>query len=184
MNAYCLVSRSEAEKCCGTFCTHQIPYNVLTENISITLFTAFGDVLNHLTAELTAANLTRIFPVCAQHLPVHNAVLSTHMHVMSAKVILNLIEIEVQKDIHQNAAYILTMLLEACVDKLDSHVSVQAERISKATNDKEAASEFVDFPAIEKSRPLVKPGYATEKLEDHVGGMSVFSFQCSFAHLQ
>lgn len=97
------------------------------------------------------------------------------MHVMSAKVILNLIEIEVQKDIHQNAARILTMLLEACVDKVDSLVSVQAERISKAAKDKDAASEFVDFAAIEKSRPLVNPCYATEKPEDHVGGVSVFS---------
>ncbi|KAI0832419.1 atypical/PIKK/TRRAP protein kinase [Trametes gibbosa] len=137
------------------------------EMLRITLFTAVADLLHHLRAELTPANLTRIFTVYVQHL--HNPYLSTHMHVMSAKVILHLVEIEVAKDTHQNAARILTMLLEACVDKVDSLVSVQAERLSKAAKEKDGASEFQDFAAIEKSRPLVNPCYATEKPEDHVG---------------
>ncbi|KAI0352960.1 atypical/PIKK/TRRAP protein kinase [Trametes cingulata] len=136
------------------------------EILRITLYTAVADLLHHLRAELTPTNLTRIFTVYVQHL--HNPFLSTHMHVMSAKVILHLIEVEVAKDTHQSAARTLTMLLEACVDKVDSLVSVQAERLSKVAKEKDA-SEFKDFAAIEKSRPLVNPCYATEKPEDHVG---------------
>ncbi|KAI0638186.1 atypical/PIKK/TRRAP protein kinase [Trametes polyzona] len=137
------------------------------EMLRIPLFTAVADLLHHLRAELSPANLNRIFTVYVQHL--HNPFLSTHMHVMSAKVILHLVEIEVVKDTHANAARILGMLLEACVDKVDSLVSVQGERLSKAAKDKEGASEFKDYSAIEKSRPLVNLCYATEKPEDHVG---------------
>ncbi|KAI0650812.1 atypical/PIKK/TRRAP protein kinase [Trametes meyenii] len=137
------------------------------EMLRITLFTAIADLLHHLRAELTPTNLTHIFTVYVQHL--HNPFLTTHMHVVSAKVILNLVEVEVAKDTHPNAARTLMMLLEACVDKVDSLVSVQAERLSKAAKEKDAASEFKDFATIEKSRPLVSPCYATEKPEDHVG---------------
>ncbi|KAI9063246.1 atypical/PIKK/TRRAP protein kinase [Trametes sanguinea] len=139
------------------------------EILRIPLFTAVADLLHHARTDLTPANLTRIFTVYVQHL--HNPFLSTHMHVISAKVLLHLVEIEVAKDTHQNAARTLSMLLEACVDKVDSLVSVQVERLSKAAKEKEkdAASEFKDFALIEKSRPLVNPCYATEKPEDHVG---------------
>ena len=137
---------------------------------SIPLFTAVADLLHHLKLELTPANLTRVLTVYVQHM--HNPYLSTHMHVMSAKMILHLVELEVVKDTHQNATRNLMMLLEACVDKVDSLVSVQAERLSKAPKEKDAASEFKDFATIERSRPLVNPCYATEKPEDHVGGAS------------
>ncbi|KAI0335467.1 atypical/PIKK/TRRAP protein kinase [Cubamyces sp. BRFM 1775] len=139
------------------------------EILRIPLFTAIADLLHHLRAELTPANLTRVLTVYVGHL--HNPFLSTHMHVMSAKMILHLVEVEVVRDTHQNAARNLMMLLEACVDKVDSLVSVQAERLSKVAKEKEkdAGSEFKDFAAIERSRPLVNPCYATEKPEDHVG---------------
>ncbi|KAI9001012.1 atypical/PIKK/TRRAP protein kinase [Trametes punicea] len=137
------------------------------EILRIPLFTAVADLLHHLRYELSPANLTRILTVYVQHL--HNPFLSTHMHVISAKVLLPLVESAVAKDTHQNAARTLTMLLEACVDKVDSLVSVQVERLNRAAKEKDAPSEFKDFAVIEKSRPLVNPCYATEKPEDHVG---------------
>lgn len=82
----------------------------------------------------------------------------------------SLIESEVAKDSHQNAARILNTLLEACVDKVDSLVSVQVERLNKIAKEKETENDFTDFSVIEKSRSLLGPCYATERVEDCMGG--------------
>ena len=42
-------------------------------------------------------------------------------------MIFNMVEVEISKDTHQNAAKVLNTLLEAGVDKVDSLVSVQVE---------------------------------------------------------
>lgn len=157
-----MVERSSGTSFRNITCKH------IDKCVSGTLFTAVADLLHHLRSDLSPANLSRIFTVYVQLL--HNPYLSTNMHLMCAKVILHLIEIEVGKDSHANAARVLTMLLEACVDKVDSLVSVQGERLSKTMKDKDAASEFKDFVLIEKSRPLVNLCYASEKPEEHVIG--------------
>ncbi|KAH9943440.1 atypical/PIKK/TRRAP protein kinase [Epithele typhae] len=132
-----------------------------------TLFSAVADLLHHLRAELTPANLSKVFAVYVRHL--HNPFLSTHTHLLSAKLIFNLVEVEVNKDSHQNAAQVLNALLEAGVDKVDSLVSVQVEKIARGTKDKDVENDFNDFAIIEKSRPLLGPCYATEKTEDNMG---------------
>ena len=133
-----------------------------------TLLGAVADLLHHLRADLTPANISRVFAVYVRHL--HNPFLSTHTHVLSAKIIFNLLEVEIGKDSHQNAARILNTLLEACVDKVDSLVSVQVERIARLAKDKDTENEFNDFALIEKSRPLLGPCYATERPEESIGG--------------
>ena len=128
-----------------------------------------ADLLHHLRADLTPAQIQQIFSVYMQHL--HNPFLSSHAHLLSAKMIFNLIDGEITKDTHQNAARVLTTLLEASVDKVDSLVSVQVEKLSRVAKDKEGVeNDFQDFALIEKSRPLLGPCYATEKPEDNMGG--------------
>ena len=92
-------------------------------------------------------------------------------------MIFNLVEVEITKDTHQNAARILTTLLEAGVDKVDSLVSVQVEKLSRRAKDKDVPNDFNDFAVIEKTRPLLGPCYATEKPEENLGG----AFGCSLA---
>ena len=89
-------------------------------------------------------------------------------------MIFNLVEFEIAKDSHQNAARVLNTLLEAAVDKLDSLVSVQVEKITRP-KDKEAEDDFNDFALIEKSRPLLGPCYATERTEESMGGLYIHS---------
>ncbi|RPD67165.1 atypical/PIKK/TRRAP protein kinase [Lentinus tigrinus ALCF2SS1-7] len=130
------------------------------------LFTAVADLLHHLRADLTPVNISRVFAVYVQHL--HNPFLSTHAHLISAKMIFNLVEVEITKDTHQNAARVLNTLLEAGVDKVDSLVSVQVEKLSRRAKDKDAPNDFNDFAVIEKSRPLLTLCYATEKPEENL----------------
>ncbi|EJF61235.1 atypical/PIKK/TRRAP protein kinase [Dichomitus squalens LYAD-421 SS1] len=132
------------------------------------LFSAVADLLHHLRADLTPAQIHQIFSVYMQHL--HNPFLSSHAHLLSAKMIFNLIDGEITKDSHQSAARVLTTLLEASVDKVDSLVSVQVEKLSRVAKDKEGIeNDFQDFALIEKSRPLLGPCYATEKPEENLG---------------
>lgn len=78
---------------------------------------------------------------------------------------------EIAKDTHPNAARVLTTLLEATVDKVDSLVSVQVEKLSKVAKTKDGGeNDFQDFAVIEKSRPLLGQCYATEKPEENVAG--------------
>lgn len=97
-------------------------------------------------------------------------------------MIFNLIEVEVGKDTHQNAARVLNTLLEACVDKVDSLVSVQIEKINRGGKDKDAENDFHDFALIEKSRPLLGPCYATEKPEESMAGVLCFRHFSICAH--
>ena len=135
---------------------------------SASVFSAVADLLHHLRADLTPANISRVFAVYVQHL--HNPFLSTHAHLLSAKMIFNMVEVEISKDTHQNAAKVLNTLLEAGVDKVDSLVSVQVEKLTRRAKDKDAPNDFNDFAVIEKSRPLITPCYATEKPEENPAG--------------
>ena len=81
-----------------------------------------------------------------------------------------MVDVEISKDTHQNASRVLNALLEAGVDKIDSLVSVQVERIARLAKDKDTENEFNDFALIEKSRPLLGPCYATERPEESMGG--------------
>lgn len=129
-----------------------------------------ADLLHHLRAELTPPQIQQVFTVYMQHL--HNPYLSSHTHVISAKMIFNVVDTEIAKDTHPNAARVLTTLLEATVDKVDSLVSVQAEKLSRITKTKEGGeNDFQDFVVIEKSRPLLGQCYATEKPEENMAGV-------------
>lgn len=92
-------------------------------------------------------------------------------------MIFNLVDVEIAKDTHQNAARVLNTLLEAGVDKVDSLVLVQVEKLSRRAKDKDAPNEFTDFALIEKSRPLLGPCYATEKPEENLGGKSPLTME-------
>jgi transformation/transcription domain-associated protein len=96
----------------------------------------------------------------------HNPYLTSNLHTLFAKMNFNLIEIIVNKDTKEDAARILSPILETCVDKLDAMTAVQGEleRIKKGENNK------VDITFIERARPVACAVYAVEKPEEAVYG--------------
>ena len=87
----------------------------------LTRSNAFGcvaDLLHHLRSDLSPPQLTRVCGAFLRHF--HNPYLSNQMHILSAKMIYNVIEVIVAKETHPAAARLLTAILEASVDKLES----------------------------------------------------------------
>ncbi|KAL6299677.1 atypical/PIKK/TRRAP protein kinase [Sparassis latifolia] len=134
------------------------------ETIRSTAFACFADLLHHLRGDLTPAQLTRICTVYIRHL--QDPFLTNHLHILSAKMIFNLVEVIVTKDSRQGAGRILTTLLEASVDKIESLADVRVELTDKIEKAKKGESDLVDFTFIEKARPVSAAIYAIEKPED------------------
>ncbi|GJE84852.1 phosphatidylinositol kinase family protein [Phanerochaete sordida] len=88
-----------------------------------------ADLLHHLRAELTPSQLTRACTSFLRHL--HNPYLSNSIHMVSARMIFNMIDVVVQKDSPQGATKLLSLLLEGCVNKLDSMSQVIREVLPK-----------------------------------------------------
>lgn len=128
-----------------------------------------ADLLHHLRGDLTPSQITRICNLYLRHL--HNPYTPNQLHVLAGKVLYNLIEVITVKDTPQDAARLLSAILDASVDKLETMAVVVEEVMAKieATNKGEAVP--IDYPFIEKSRPVAGAVYALEKPEDVLIGM-------------
>lgn len=131
-------------------------------------YTIFADLLHHLRNDLTPAQLTHICSVYVRRL--HNPNYNNSVHILSAKMIYTFIEVIIAKDTHQGAARMLTTLLDASVDKVESMADVHAKLVSKVEKIKRGESDTVDFTVIEKSRPVAGATYAIEKPEEVING--------------
>ncbi|KAI0921097.1 hypothetical protein AcW2_006184 [Taiwanofungus camphoratus] len=134
------------------------------ETIRTMAYTIFADLLHHLRNDLTPAQLTHICSVYVRRL--HNPNYNNSVHILSAKMIYTFIEVIIAKDTHQGAARMLTTLLDASVDKVESMADVHAKLVSKVEKIKRGESDTVDFTVIEKSRPVAGATYAIEKPEE------------------
>lgn len=106
----------------------------------------------------------------------HNPYLTNQIHILSAKVIYNLVEHIVSKENSQAAGKLLTTLLESSVDKLDSMTAIHVELVArterqkrnaerKGTDDKKDADD-ADITYIEKARPISHATYTILKVEE------------------
>lgn len=91
-------------------------------------------------------------------------------------MIYNVIEVIVAKETHQAAARLLTTILEASVDKLESMAVVQAETLTRIERQKKGETGDTDVTSIEKARPVAGANYATEKPEDVILGSLFMSW--------
>lgn len=125
---------------------------------------AVADLVHHIRSDLSPQQLSRIVQVYSHLL--HKPYLSGNLHMIFAKMMFTLIEVIVTKDTHQNAARILSNMLDTCVDKLESLTAVQ-EELEKI---KAGSPDQIDIAFIEKARPVAGAVYATEKPEEAFTG--------------
>lgn len=125
---------------------------------------AVADLVHHIRSDLSPHQLSRIVQVYSRLL--HNPYLSGNLHTMFAKMMFTLIEVIVTKDTHQNAARILSNMLDTSVDKLESLTAVQ-EELEKI---KAGPPDQIDIAFIEKARPVAGAVYAIEKPEEAFTG--------------
>ncbi|KAH9951586.1 hypothetical protein B0H21DRAFT_818036 [Amylocystis lapponica] len=134
------------------------------EMIRSTAFGCFADLVHHLRLDLAPPQLTRITSVYLSHL--HDPYLPYQLHVLSAKMMFNLIDVFVAKDTKQGAARMLTTLLHASVNKVESMADIQVELSEKIERIKKGEVDTADYSFIEKSRPISGATYAIDKPED------------------
>ncbi|THH01673.1 hypothetical protein EW026_g1062 [Hermanssonia centrifuga] len=138
------------------------------ESVRQAAFGSTADLLHHLRGDLTPAQLLRVSGVYLRHL--HNPYLSNQIHVFSAKMIFNMIEVMVTKVSQQEAAKLLMTLLDASVDKLESSVVVLEEVLEQLERKKKGEptddTEYSEYVIIEKTRPVAGATYAVQKPEE------------------
>ncbi|CAL1700686.1 unnamed protein product [Somion occarium] len=136
------------------------------ENIRMTAYGVIADLVHYIRSDLSASQLMRACSIFLGHL--HNPYLTNQLHILSAKVIYNLVEHIVAKETPQVASKLLTNLLESSVDRLESMVVVHAEVVARAERLKKGEDDAVDIAFIERSRPIANAIYTSEKPEDAI----------------
>ena len=124
--------------------------------------------MHHLRNDLTPRQLAHIINVFTRL--IHNPCLSNNVHTLAAKMLFNLVETVAVKETPQEAARILTNLLETCVDKLDSVLGVLEEVNARLERSKKGTPETGKIYLVEKARPVGAASYAVEKPEDVLAG--------------
>jgi hypothetical protein len=140
----------------------------------MTPYLIIGDYIHQQRQELTAPQVTRIIQLYLAHM--HNLSFPTALTSHCCKVIFILIDVLVAKENSQNAARILTNLLESCVNKLEANVTMQNEVAARVEKSKkgENAKDVIDSIFIETARPVGSAAYALEKPEDFFKGKFFF----------
>lgn len=129
-----------------------------------------ADLVHYIRSDLSASQLMKACSIFLGHL--HNPYLTNQIHILSAKVIYNLVEHIVAKESKQVASKLLTNLLESSVDRLESMVIVHAEVIARAERIKKGEEESPDIAFIERTRPIANAVYTCEKPEEAIVGTS------------
>lgn len=127
-------------------------------------YAAVADLVHHLRADLSAAQLARITHVYATL--IHNPYLTSNLHTLFAKMMFTLIEAVLARETPHGAARVIGAIFETCFDKLEAVAAVAdgLEKLKKGNPDE------VDIALIEKMRPVAGAVYAVEKPEDAIAG--------------
>jgi transformation/transcription domain-associated protein len=82
----------------------------------------------------------------------------------------NLIETVVAKDTPDDAAKVLTALMETCVDRLESLAAVLDEVQQRSERNKNEETESGNFFMVEKARPVASSVYASDDPDNVLSG--------------
>ncbi|QRV72349.1 Cyclin, N-terminal domain [Ceratobasidium sp. AG-Ba] len=93
------------------------------ETLRLLAYSMLGDLIHHIREELSPEQLRRIIYLCSCCL--HDPAFSSGVHNMSAKLLANLVDVNLKKFPKPETAASLLALLEPCVDKLGA---VQQEK--------------------------------------------------------
>ena len=138
--------------------------------------------MHHLRNELSPPQLTKACSSFLRHL--HNPYLSNSMHMVSARMLYNMVDVVVQKDDQQSAGKLLSMLLKGCIDKIESmalvlkEVTAKIERANAAKAENKGdvkADAKVDVKMDGKAETKPEPKVAT-KPEKEEGDVADISF--------
>ncbi|KAF5390637.1 hypothetical protein D9757_002758 [Collybiopsis confluens] len=129
------------------------------------VYTAVADLFHHLKSDLNPVQLTKIVHMYAKLL--HNPALGNNLHTLFAKVLIGLTDAILTKETPQNAAYLVTLMFNTCLERLEA-LTVIHEELSAATEElsKEDEVLVINDAYIEKARPVGGAVYALEKPEE------------------
>ncbi|KAJ3722388.1 hypothetical protein C8R42DRAFT_733342 [Lentinula raphanica] len=94
----------------------------------------------------------------------HNSALGNNLHTLFAKVLIGLSD-AITKDTPQNAAYLITLTFNTCLDRLEA-LTVIHEEIAAAAEKAKDTDAVINDAYIEKARPVGGAVYALEKPEE------------------
>ncbi|KAF9075762.1 FAT domain-containing protein [Rhodocollybia butyracea] len=129
------------------------------------VFTAIADLFHHLKPELTNIQLTKIVHMYSNLL--HNAALGINVHTLFTKSLIGLGDAILTKETPQNAAYLMTLMFNTCLDRLEALTVVHEELAMTAEKTKNGEMLIMNDAFIEKARPVGgAAAYALEKPEE------------------
>ncbi|KAI0284236.1 FAT domain-containing protein [Russula aff. rugulosa BPL654] len=130
------------------------------EALRPTAYAAAADLVHYLRGDLSPRQLAHFIHVYSR--VIHNPCLSSSVHTLAGKMMFNLIETVVAKDTPDDAAKVLTTLMETCVDRLESLAAVLDEVQQRLERRKNEETESGNFFMVEKARPVASVVYAAE----------------------
>lgn len=110
-------------------------------------YSMLGDLIHHIRKELTPEQLRRIIYLYSCCL--HNPSFSSSIHNMSAKLLANLVDVNLEKFPKPEAAASLLALLETCVDKLGAVWAIHQQIVALTKDGQEAK----DAPKPDSTNP-------------------------------
>ena len=99
----------------------------------------------------------------------HNSALGNNLHTLFAKVLIGLSD-AITKDTPQNAAYLITLTFNTCLDRLEALTVIHEEIAAAAEKAKDTDAVIINDAYIEKARPVGGAVYALEKPEEIMMG--------------
>jgi transformation/transcription domain-associated protein len=136
--------------------------------VSPTAYAAAADLVHYLRGDLSPRQLAHFIHVYSR--VIHNPCLSSSVHTLAGKMMFNLIETVVAKDTPDDAAKVLTTLMETCVDRLESLAAVLDEVQQRLERRKNEETESGNFFMVEKARPVASAVYAAEDPDNVLSG--------------
>ncbi|KAJ3865184.1 hypothetical protein EV359DRAFT_39363 [Lentinula novae-zelandiae] len=127
-------------------------------------YTAIADLFHHLKPELSSSQLTKIVHMYSRLL--HYPALGNNLHTLFAKVLIGLSDAIVNKETPQNAAFLITLTFNTCLDRLDALTVIHEEIAAAAERTKNGETSILNDAYIEKARPVGGAVYALEKAEE------------------
>src|SRR5258708_2109561 len=131
--------------------------------VSPTAYAAAADLVHYLRGDLSPRQLAHFIHVYSR--VIHNPCLSSSVHTLAGKMMFNLIETVVTKDTPDDAAKVLTTLMETCVDRLESLAAVLDEVQQRLDRRKNEETESGNFFMVEKARPFAAAVYDADPRE-------------------
>ncbi|KAK7060621.1 transcription-associated protein 1 [Paramarasmius palmivorus] len=127
------------------------------------VYTAVADLFHHLRSELTFPQLTRLVHMHLRLL--HNRTYGIQVHILASKILFGTPDTAVTKESPENAARLLEVILDSCLNRLDALVYTYDELMASAERRKEETA-VQDAVSIEQARPVGGAFFAIEKSEE------------------